>query len=76
MIPLYPETDVPAAHTTATSRHRCLRLGGALLALAVLLQQVLTNGPVARLDHLLEHTLAGHAHHTAANGGKLAHLAR
>jgi len=44
--------------------------------LAVLLEQVLTNGPVARLDHLLEHTLAGHAHHTAANGGKLAHLAR
>ncbi len=59
MIPLYPETDVPAAHTTATSRHRCLRLGGALLALAVLLEQVLINGPVARLDHLLEHTLAG-----------------
>ena len=53
-----PDTRRAPARPTISRQQRRLRLGGALLTLAALLEQVVTGGPVTRLDHIIEQGLA------------------
>lgn len=53
-----PDARRAPARPTISRQQRRLRLGGALLTLAALLEQVVTGGPVTRLDHIIEQGLA------------------